>query len=287
MGVGGVARGVGVPVPPPGDLLATISMFEQQIKAEPMSFYSHPHHAHSGPPSIVRSDSNQGIINMHHQQHQEDSKDSLIVQQQVQHQQDLLEQHQQQQQEMQQDDDLSFKGMDDDGVEMDMDSRQCSQGMGLDMGSVQTKLEVSNGSVQSSPRSKPQACKVCGKVLSSASSYYVHMKLHSGNKPFQCTVCEAAFCRKPYLEVHMRTHTGERPFQCDLCLKRFTQKSSLNTHKRVHTDEHMRALLVKNRPYKCDLCQMAFTQSSSLNRHKKIHTGGLICTKPPRDASYQ
>lgn len=34
--------------------------------------------------------------------------------------------------------------------------------------------------------SKPQACKVCGKVLSSASSYYVHMKLHSGTKPFQC-----------------------------------------------------------------------------------------------------
>lgn len=36
VGVGGMARGVGVPVPPPGDLLATISMFEQQIKAEPM-----------------------------------------------------------------------------------------------------------------------------------------------------------------------------------------------------------------------------------------------------------
>lgn len=37
-------------------------------------------------------------------------------------------------------------------------------------------------------RSKPQACKVCGKMLSSASSYYVHMKLHSGTKPFACTV---------------------------------------------------------------------------------------------------
>lgn len=106
----------------------------------------------------------------------------------------------------------------------------------------------------SSSRSKPQACKVCGKMLSSASSYYVHMKLHSGTKPFACTVCEAAFCRKPYLEVHMRTHTGksypyirkkdplkqnffsgERPFECDLCFKRFSQKSSLNTHRRIHT----------------------------------------------------
>lgn len=70
---------------------------------------------------------------------------------------------------------------------------------------------------QTTSLSKPQACKVCGKILLSASSYYVHMKLHSGTKPFQCTVCDVAFCRKPYLEVHMRTHTGERPFQCDLC----------------------------------------------------------------------
>ena len=37
-------------------------------------------------------------------------------------------------------------------------------------------------------RSKPQACKVCGKMLSSASSYYVHMKLHSGTKPYRCGV---------------------------------------------------------------------------------------------------
>lgn len=50
-------------------------------------------------------------------------------------------------------------------------------------------------------RRKTQVCKVCGKVLSSASSYYVHMKSHSDTKPFQCTQCEVAFCRKPYLEV--------------------------------------------------------------------------------------
>ena len=35
---------------------------------------------------------------------------------------------------------------------------------------------------------KSQTCRICGKVLSSASSYYVHMKLHSGVKNFQCKI---------------------------------------------------------------------------------------------------
>lgn len=59
---------------------------------------------------------------------------------------------------------------------------------------------VENLPIQSSSTSrgsKPQACKVCGKVLSSASSYYVHMKLHSGTKPFQCTFFE--FVEASYL----------------------------------------------------------------------------------------
>lgn len=55
------------------------------------SFYTHPH-VNTGPPTIVRSDSNHGIINMNQHHPQEDSKDSLI-QQQVQHQ-ELMEQHQ-------------------------------------------------------------------------------------------------------------------------------------------------------------------------------------------------
>ncbi|KAK3911707.1 Zinc finger protein OZF [Frankliniella fusca] len=109
---------------------------------------------------------------------------------------------------------------------------------------------------------KPQTCKICGKVLSSPSSYYVHMKLHSGNKPYACTMCEASFCRKPYLEVHMRTHTGERPFVCGTCNKRFTQKSSLNTHKRVHTGE---------RPYSCDICHKTFAVKSYVTAHRWSH----------------
>lgn len=52
-------------------------------------------------------------------------------------------------------------------------------------------------------KTKQQKCNICGKILSSASSYYVHMKQHSNNKPYMCTVCDASFCRKPYLEVNI------------------------------------------------------------------------------------
>ncbi|KAK5640770.1 hypothetical protein RI129_009317 [Pyrocoelia pectoralis] len=109
---------------------------------------------------------------------------------------------------------------------------------------------------------KSQSCNICGRVLSSASSYYVHMKVHSNSKPFQCTSCEAAFCRKPYLEAHLRTHTGERPFKCNYCDKRFTQKSSLNTHKRMHTGE---------RPYSCDICEKKFAVKSYVTAHRWTH----------------
>lgn len=174
---------------------------------------------------------------------------------------------------------------------------------------VSTQPIISHSTTPS--RSKRQTCKICGKTLSSPSSYYVHMKLHSGTKPFACTVCDAAFCRKPYLEVHMRTHTGERPFSCDVCLKRFSQKSSLNTHKKIHltnhrpfTCEHCPATFCRKpyldihirshtgeRPFECVTCLKRFSQRSTLNIHKRIHTGERpyacdICNKTFAVKSY-
>ncbi|KAJ8910809.1 hypothetical protein NQ315_014517 [Exocentrus adspersus] len=124
--------------------------------------------------------------------------------------------------------------------------------------------------IPNTKKSKQQECKICGKTLSSASSYYVHLKQHSNNKPYRCSVCDAAFCRKPYLEVHMRVHTGEKPFECDICKKRFTQKSSLNTHKRSHSGL---------RPFACDVCLKRFSVKSYLVAHQWSHAaaGGLLC----------
>ena len=56
-------------------------------------------------------------------------------------------------------------------------------------------------SSRKAPETKSHSCYVCGKTLSSTSSYYVHMKQHSGHKPYHCPLCDVSFCRKPYLEV--------------------------------------------------------------------------------------
>lgn len=207
-----------MPVPPPSDLLATISMFEQ-IKSEPIGFYS------ACPPSSSQSMSSRsgGASGDSAQQqsvitssNNEDNKD--VVQQQS-----LAAVSN------------SFKKYRDKKlvnffkIKFQINQASSSGGSGSTPMPMMTepKQEIittpsghqhtiqltsaqhTPAPTPSSSRSKPQACKVCGKMLSSASSYYVHMKLHSGTKPFACTVCEAAFCRKPYLEVHMRTHTGK------------------------------------------------------------------------------
>ncbi|XP_012263425.1 zinc finger protein 248-like isoform X2 [Athalia rosae] len=217
------------------------SMFEQQIKSEPMGFYS---------VASSRSDGSNSMVNLSDEREDLSQQEGHLQPQQQQTLQQTLQQHQQQQ---------------------GQQGQQNQQGQVVQQ-SAPSRQSTGQQTVKEGSRSKPQACKVCGKVLSSASSYYVHMKLHSGNKPYHCTVCEASFCRKPYLEVHMRTHTGERPFQCELCLKRFTQKSSLNTHKRVHTGE---------RPYACDICQKRFAVKSYVTAHRWSHVAEkpLICDR--------
>ncbi|XP_062539492.1 ras-responsive element-binding protein 1 isoform X2 [Armigeres subalbatus] len=49
-------------------------------------------------------------------------------------------------------------------------------------------------------------CKVCSKVLSSASSLDRHVLVHTGERPFNCKYCNLTFTTNGNMHRHMRTH---------------------------------------------------------------------------------
>jgi hypothetical protein len=210
---------------PATDMLATISMFEQ-IKVEPLTFFQTCPQTRT-----LTTSGNDGQQHQQQQQIQVQTVQQNMLQQQHQHQNNNMQQHQQHRNDTQHHSTVITINDDKDNMQGNvvsfsrkvsmeeiliffLDKFQQSETPLTTIQVDQIKPEIiTNPAPQqqqqthqnnTSRGSKPQACKICGKVLSSASSYYVHMKLHSGTKPFTCTVCEASFCRKPYLEVHMR-----------------------------------------------------------------------------------
>lgn len=114
------------------------------------------------------------------------------------------------------------------------------------------------------PAEKKQkfTCDICKKVLTSESTYTVHMRRHNGQRPFPCQWCEKSFNQRSTLKTHERVHTGERPYHCSFCSKAFADFSTYTKHTRVHTGE---------KPYTCAVCGKGFAQSGNMIRHQQTH----------------
>lgn len=90
-------------------------------------------------------------------------------------------------------------------------------------------------------RTGARMCEICGKQLTTVSSYKDHIKIHSGVKDWICEVCGRGFSCRKILKDHQVTHTGERPFKCKLCDKAYTQRQVLTSHvRKVHGGEGLK-----------------------------------------------
>ncbi|XP_030641486.1 zinc finger protein 574 [Chanos chanos] len=105
-------------------------------------------------------------------------------------------------------------------------------------------------------------CQHCGKEFAYASTFAVHMRIHTDERPFECTHCGKRFRQLPHLQDHERIHSGERPFSCWVCGKSFSVAARLTEHARVHSGE---------RPYACTRCPSAFRSRPNLDKHMRLH----------------
>nr|XP_025045386.1 zinc finger protein 629-like [Pelodiscus sinensis] len=128
---------------------------------------------------------------------------------------------------------------------------------------------------QKTPREeRPYICTECGKSLKGSSTFFNHLKIHTGEKPFECTKihtgerpykckdCEKSFGRSSNLMAHYKTHMKMKSYACAACSKSFTCSSALVRHQKTHTEE---------KPYKCTECRKSFRLSSNFIKHQKVH----------------
>ena len=120
-------------------------------------------------------------------------------------------------------------------------------------------------------------CKVCNKILSCASSLYIHMKMHS-NTVVVCESCPKSFPNDYLLKRHRKLHskaqttrlltekskktnqTREKKEICKICGRGFKTVTQLKKHSDVHT-----TLM----HYFCQYCSRGFKQGGTQKRHEQ------------------
>ncbi|XP_028837831.1 zinc finger protein 574 isoform X2 [Denticeps clupeoides] len=121
------------------------------------------------------------------------------------------------------------------------------------------------GKSQTTPRRF--RCQHCGKEFAYASTFAVHMRIHTDERPFECSHCGKRFRQLPHLQDHERIHSGLRPFVCWVCGKSFSVAARLTEHARVHSGE---------KPYACPRCPATFRSRPNLDKHLRLHADDPI-----------
>ncbi|KAM8793999.1 zinc finger protein 541 [Eudromia elegans] len=78
-------------------------------------------------------------------------------------------------------------------------------------------------------------CRLCGKVVGSASALSKHSLSHSQERKHVCGICGRAFKRQDHLSGHALTHREPKPFPCseEGCAKSYCDPRSLRRHREL------------------------------------------------------
>ncbi|XP_073827942.1 zinc finger protein pebbled [Musca autumnalis] len=96
-----------------------------------------------------------------------------------------------------------------------------------------------NSSADSAPgEDMKYVCPICDVVSATPHQFTNHIRCHnytSGNtENFTCRICSKVLSSASSLDRHVLVHTGERPFNCKYCHLTFTTNGNMHRHMRTH-----------------------------------------------------
>lgn len=116
-----------------------------------------------------------------------------------------------------------------------------------------------------SGKERDHMCSICGKILSTRGSFFVHMKYHNDQRDYPCSMCDKKFYSKRDVTMHIESLHQKKIFECEICGVKCTWKNALNKHMRKHNSESYK--------HECSYCGKKFMAANELRLHVWRHTG--------------
>ncbi|XP_058467341.1 zinc finger protein 33A-like [Malaya genurostris] len=116
-----------------------------------------------------------------------------------------------------------------------------------------------------SGKERDHMCSICGKILSTRGSFFLHMKYHNDQRDYSCTVCDRKFYSKRDVAMHVESFHEKKVFECEICGVKCTWKNALYKHMRKHDSSSFK--------HECSYCGKKFMAANELRLHVWRHTG--------------
>ncbi|XP_062535893.1 zinc finger protein 652-A-like [Armigeres subalbatus] len=116
-----------------------------------------------------------------------------------------------------------------------------------------------------SGKERDHMCSICGKILTTRGSFFVHMKYHNDQRDFSCDICGKKFYSKRDVTMHVESFHEKKVYECEICGVKCTWKNALSKHMRKHDTSSYKL--------ECSFCGKRFMAANELRLHVWRHTG--------------